>query len=516
MKKAIKINLGGLIFHIDEDAYDRLKQYISALMSQFGNNAEAREIVSDIESRIAELFQERLNAGKQVINLSDVEEVISIMGKPNEYDTEPSQAEEAEYSQEYDRTISKRRFYRDIDNSVLGGVCSGLGAYFGIDPVIFRILFVIFLFIWGAALPIYIILWIALPAARTAAQKLEMHGEPVNISNIEKKVKEEYEQVKKNFKRIDPEKKARNFFESFLHIIVTILKGIFKIIAVIIGGVFIITGIVFIAVFMALLFGKPELSGIPFSDFNFMLGQFIGTGMHGLALALVIIMCAIPVLAVLYLGLKLIFKFKTIDRYFWISATVLWIGSIVAFVILTVSVVKDVSEDSFKTTSFEIETTTHPHITLIANSQQNLKQAHSFFSNDEEDEYLVDDNDNIFGRAHLIIEKSMDSTANVVIERKSRGSSYNNANENAQAIQYDVFQRDSLIVIDPYFMLKPNSKWRAQELKVTIYIPKGIKISIDKNLEDILKDANVDGTYWMHELPGKSWIMTDKGLSELK
>ena len=516
MKKAIKINLGGLIFHIDEDAYDKMKQYLSALINQFGNNAEAREIVTDIESRVAELFQAKLKDGKQVIVLADVEDVISIMGKPNEYDTNDLSEDDQDAGTGYYPSGSRRRFYRNTDNAVLGGVCSGLGAYFKIDANIIRIIFLVFLFIWGAALPIYIILWIALPAAQTAAQKLEMRGEEVNISNIEKKVKEEYEQVRKNFKRIDPNNKARNIFESIIHVITTILKGLFKTIAIILGVVFIIVGLALVVAFMAVLFGKPIMNGnnIHFGDINFLIGQFAGTGMHWLALTLMIIMCAIPVLAILYLGLKLIFKFKTKDNYFWVSAIVIWVVCIFAFVTLTVTMVKNVSEDSFKTSTFDIQTKNYKNIRLTSNSEQDLKELNVLMDNNDEAQYFLDEEKNILGRPKLTIEKSLDSTGHISIERKARGSSYTNANTNAQNIQYDIFQRDSSIIIDPYFMLKPDSKWRAQQIEITIYIPVGTNVTIDKNLHDVLKDANINGTFWIHELPGKTWIMSEKGLEQ--
>jgi len=150
MKKAIKINLSGIIFHIDDDAYEKLKAYLDSISKHFSNKQESKEIIDDIESRIAELFQERVTEENQVITLEIVNEVIDIMGNPEDIaDSGEGSEEKRTFHESYS---SSRRLYRDTENSVIGGVCGGLGAYFGIDPVIFRLLFVIFFFAGGASI----------------------------------------------------------------------------------------------------------------------------------------------------------------------------------------------------------------------------------------------------------------------------------------------------------------------------------------------------------------------------
>lgn len=199
MKTTVTINLGGFIFHIDDDAYEVLHSYLIALERQFTNETDYKEILSDIESRLAELFTETLANKKDVISKEDVAKIISIMGEPQDFSTEDNQS-----NQSTKRTMSSyqstKRLYRDPDNRVLGGVCGGLGAYFNSDPLLFRILFIIIFFGFGSGLIIYLILWIAVPEAVTTAQKLEMRGEPITIENIKKAVREEFETVKKNMK----------------------------------------------------------------------------------------------------------------------------------------------------------------------------------------------------------------------------------------------------------------------------------------------------------------------------
>jgi len=195
MKKTYSVNLGNRVYNIDDDAYLRLKDYLDRIESHFSDQKEREDIINDIEMRISELFNERLGSVRQVITLKDVEETIKIMGDPHEISGDEEQA-----SASRERSYGPRRLYRDPDDRMIGGVCSGLGAYLGLDPVIVRILFILFL-IFGIGFLVYIILWIVVPEARTTAQKLEMRGDPVNVSNIGRFMSDEFESVKKSFRR---------------------------------------------------------------------------------------------------------------------------------------------------------------------------------------------------------------------------------------------------------------------------------------------------------------------------
>jgi phage shock protein PspC (stress-responsive transcriptional regulator) len=195
MKKTLTINLANQVFHIDEDAFYRLREYLDRIEGHFADKNERSDIISDIEMRIAELFGQRTNQQKQVIIIQDVEEIIRIMGDPVEIG-----GEDQGKAREYAKGSKPKRLYRDPDNRVLGGVCGGIGQYFKIDPLIIRIIFLVVFFGFGIGLLIYIILWIVVPEARTTVQKLEMRGDPVNASNIGNFVKDEFENVKKTFR----------------------------------------------------------------------------------------------------------------------------------------------------------------------------------------------------------------------------------------------------------------------------------------------------------------------------
>lgn len=193
MKKTVTVNLGGYAFIMDEDAYVKLNKYLEKIASELKSNGDRKEILTDIEIRIAEILKEISKGKKEVVDIEDIEEIIKTIGNPSEF----KQDNDSSYYDETGKKTSYRRIYRDPENRVLGGVCSGLGAYFSFDPLLLRLIFIIGVLFFGTGLIIYIILWIVIPEAKTIAQKLEMKGEPVNISNIGEKIKEEFNNVKR-------------------------------------------------------------------------------------------------------------------------------------------------------------------------------------------------------------------------------------------------------------------------------------------------------------------------------
>ncbi len=203
MNKVIHINLGGMPFAIDEDAYEALRDYLAAIHDHFRHSEGYEEITADIESRLAELFRESMGA-RQIVSLKDVENVIRIMGTPEVFDSGSESAQAAPSGKtgtdEACKWRTGRRLFRDPDDQVLGGVCSGLAAYLGIeDPIWIRLAFVVFTLSGGFGIPLYIILWIIVPEAKTASDRLAMRGQPINVSNIGKIIEEEMSHIGKRF-----------------------------------------------------------------------------------------------------------------------------------------------------------------------------------------------------------------------------------------------------------------------------------------------------------------------------
>ena len=173
MNKTVTTNIGGFIFHIDDIAYEKLSQYLNTIKGYFKQSEGRDEIIGDIEARIAEMFREKTGNTKQVVTMKDVDEVIAVMGQPEAF------AGEGDASGSYSESTSsaadtasarkrRRRIFRDPDEKILGGVCSGISSYFNIDPIILRGIFAISFFVFGSGFLLYLILWIIIPKARKA------------------------------------------------------------------------------------------------------------------------------------------------------------------------------------------------------------------------------------------------------------------------------------------------------------------------------------------------------------
>lgn len=195
MKITVSINLGGYSFNIDEDAYAELKRYLKNLEFHFAGEESSAEILADIEARMSELLRVKITSYKQVITLEDVRQVIAVMGTPEDISEEDNPSAREKFA-----SRGYHRMYRDPDHRIIGGVCAGMGAYWHIDPIIIRVIFLALVLAGGLGVLIYLILYIVLPEARTTAQKIEMKGNPVNIHNIKESVKKEFDSVRKNMK----------------------------------------------------------------------------------------------------------------------------------------------------------------------------------------------------------------------------------------------------------------------------------------------------------------------------
>lgn len=246
MKKTLTVNLNNVVFHIDDDAYELLQNYLSAVEKQLSED-ERKDVMSDIEARVAELFTERLQRNKNVVNKEDVEQIIEILGKPSQYGGDEAETETNTETGKQERKRS-RRFYRDPENSVLGGVCGGLSAYLGMDVTLLRIIFIILVFVGvGMIIPVYLIVWLIAPPAVTVAQRLEMQGEDVTIDSI----KGEFNNVK-NYVESD---KFKNSAGNIGRTIGDVLGGIFKAIFGFLGAVLGFAGVILLGVLvLALMF----------------------------------------------------------------------------------------------------------------------------------------------------------------------------------------------------------------------------------------------------------------------
>ena len=490
MNKTTSINLGGYFFHIDEDAFRKLSNYFEAVRKSLSPDGR-EEIINDIESRISELFTEKLGTTKQVIGLKEVDDIITIMGQPEDYKID-EETPENNFEANYASSGSKKKLYRDKENSFLGGVLSGLGHYLNVDPLWLRIIMVI---LGGAGFMFYIILWILIPEAVTTSQKLEMKGEPINISNIEKKVKEGFNEISDKFSNLDQDKIASNAKSGAERIgktISEIVTSIFNVISKIIGG--------FIVFFTSMTLISVIIGGIAMIFFSSMPDNFLYNHIHtpfsfetpiwiqGL---LLIIVLGIPLFYLLILGLKLLTtRMKSIGNTINYSLLAIWIIGLASLLFLTI---KEISQNAYTGKAIEkVAINLKPTDTLTVKFISN-----NLYGKDNYDyenfEVIHDDTDKAIIFSNNVSIKVVETTepiAYLQIEKSAEGSSIKKAKQTAEKIKYNVKIENNNLILDNYWITDLANKKHDQEVELFLYLPKGTIFKVDKNFKQFDRSDN--------------------------
>ncbi|MCF2593253.1 PspC domain-containing protein [Bacteroides caecigallinarum] len=329
MKKTLTVNLGGTVYHIDEDAYVLLDNYLNNLKYHFRSEADADEIVKDMENRIAELFSEYISRGQQVITIENVEEVIARMGKPEEINAEEELNNNADNSGSATNgdEIPKRRLFRNPNDKILGGVLSGLAAYFGWDVAWTRIAVLICgIFLHGFILA-YIIAWIIIPVARTATEKLQMKGEPVNMENIGKTVTDGFEKMNDYVHSDKPRSFVEKLGNIFFSVLGFIVKLAFVILAICCAPVVMVGLIVLFALLMAATGVLVSVPAFFYEALPYINWDMVGTS-AGLAVTMVVcglLLIGIPVVGLIHFVLHITGKKEPMSTSMKILMILLWI-----------------------------------------------------------------------------------------------------------------------------------------------------------------------------------------------
>ncbi len=530
MKKTVKINIGGVIFHLDEDAYEILQNYLTAINQRFASNGEGKEIISDIEHRIAEILQSKLTEDKEVISKEDIEEVIEIMGRPEDFDDEDDSTEKQEYKK-YEKT--SKRLYRDTDNRILGGVLSGLGAYLNTDPIVLRIIvLVLVIFSWTFSGPgftfiavvTYIILWALLPAANTTAEKLHMRGERFNISDIEKNVRKEYDNVKdnlKNFKDSKDYERTKGFFESLFYAIGAFFKFILKFIVAVFGLVLIVAGVGFlIGLTGTFIIGKPFMpwNNIFINDhiiFNDMIHSFTDPNTIWIVAICAILVVFLPLLAIIYGGFKLLLGIRPNDRSIAGIGFIAWILSLIVLVVMVGTQFRKYSVSVHDDNFIEINEPANKTLYLKATENRSITTSR-FYIFDSEFEIMYDEEDekHLYAYPEIDIVHTYGSDLMIEVNKKGRGSDRRKARENAEDIDYRVIQKDSVILFDAVYSLLEKNRWKFPEVDIEVKVPEDYILYLDESLKKQLDYVEKKRYYRTEEMVGKKWIMTDEGLEK--
>lgn len=527
------MNLSGIIFHIEEDAYEMLNKYLSTIKGYFKDSEGRDEIMSDIESRIAEMLQEKVSTTKQAVLKMDVESVIAVMGKPEDFagdDTNNSKTEsKTESSTSFDGS-KRRRVFRDPDDKVIGGVCSGIANYFDFDPIWLRAAFALSFFVFGSGAVLYIILCMIIPKAKTTAEKLEMRGEKVDINNISKTVNEEFEEFKQRMEKFGKDvgskenrDRVRTSTEKAGDFIGDVLKNIFTMLGKIFSVILIIIAVFFIIVLLGSLFGRNFIHmNINDVDFSYSIYDM----MHSIfpndlpiefAVIGLVLFLGLPLLSMIYGGIRHLFGIKQKNKIVGYTTSILWFTGL-AFIIY---VVYQVSDD------FREDATSKHNIELVSSKSDTLylsvKQLHKYGMNDEEsyDSRIMIDNWTLlknngkstsFGFPTFDIVLNDKDSVELVEIKSASGKDKKEALYRAKHISYSVMQKDSMLELNPQFDIDADDKWRNQNLKLVLKIPVGKVVFLSPGMKHIIYDIdNVNNTY-DNDMLGRRWKMTSQGL----
>jgi phage shock protein PspC (stress-responsive transcriptional regulator) len=492
MNKTVNINLGGLFFHIDEDAFQKLNRYFDAIKRSLSNSSGQEEIMKDIEMRISEIFSQNKETDKHVINLKDVDSMIAVMGQPEDYRIE----EEGEPTQKNFNNSSKtsKKLYRDIDKNLLGGVSAGLGHYFGIDSLWIRLAFVLIV-IAGVGFPVflYILLWVLIPKAQTTTEKLEMTGEPVNLSNIEKKVREEFAAFSDKVENADYEKmgnQAKSGAEKVGSAIGEIFMTIFSIFAKFIGAILLIFSIFVLGGILigGFTFGSTTFVDMPWQSYYD--AVIVSEFPIWLVVLLSILAIGIPFFFLLILGLKLLItnmrSIGNVAKYTLLALWLIAVGILISFGI------KQATEVAYSGKVVQKEVLAfNPSDTLDIQFKYNDYYAKEFRNNDFEVTQDENGNEIIYSNDISIEFMHTDEAQPYLqIERRSEGNSMSEAKKRAEKINYGFKFEGNKLILDNYFVTDFKSKYRNQEVELFLYLPKGTIVRPDASLQDYDESNN--------------------------
>lgn len=497
MNKTVNINLGGLFFHIDEDAFQKLSRYFEAIKRSLSNSSGKDEIMKDIEMRVAELLTDRQKSDKHVINTKDVDEVITVMGQPEDYRIE----DETETAAPIYASSSRKKLYRDKEKGLIGGVCTGLSHYFGVDAVWIKIIFILLIWAGGTGIIAYLVLWIATPEAITTSEKLEMTGEPVTISNIEKKVREEFESVSNKFKNADYDKlgnqikgNAERVGSSLGDIIIKIFGVFAKVLGAFITvfASFALLGIIVAAIVM--MFSSTLPANTILNHINTPIGLETPLWLQGL---LFLLAFGIPFFFILILGLKLLVStMRSIGNVAKFSLLALWIIAVGVLVSLGINEATQIAFNG-KTVKKEVITikpTDTLEVKFINNDffSKNLENHEDFVFTQDSTKHEVIYSNNI----HFEVKATDKAQPYLQIEKSAKGKSYNEANARAEKIKYGYKIAGNQIILDNYLLTEIASKYRDQHVELFLYLPKGTLFKLNNSVQSF--DESDDEYFNLH------------------
>lgn len=527
MNKTIIININGIVFHIEEDAYEILKAYMTDVKRHFLNSADSLEITTDIENRIAEMFSELLGREhKQVIVETDVKAVINQMGTVADFENAEEEATTPGSNQNaFNYTGGTRTLFRDPDDHLVAGVCAGLGNYFNITAVWVRLAFALSAFFGGVGVILYLILWIILPKAITRSERMAMKGEKLTLQGFKNNLEEEMSAVKEHLNNFQNEAKPliykfRDFVGDFFYHLGRFFNGTGRVIIKVLGiltllGFFAMAIAMVISFVMILFWNTGPVNMFPFSVIDNEYFNWICIS--------VFLISFIPILAIILLILKAIFNTQSISRSSAMVMLTIWLFAIGMGTYYGTKVGKGFRASASFTQTLPLVKSSNNTYYLKLNNIKYLTgedSARLDIQTNFKGTLNIDDEDFEHaepGNVSIRIEKSDVDYPVLVQTYRSKGSNYDNALFNARGTRYMFTQQDSVLKFDERLQRQSGTSWHDQEISMILKVPMNAVVVIDEEIDRRIQDG-VD-LYQCKEINKKpdatfaAFIMTANGLA---
>jgi phage shock protein PspC (stress-responsive transcriptional regulator) len=563
MNKVVNINLNSIIISIDEVAYEQLKQYIDALHKHFSGTEGSAEIISDIETRIAELLQLKLTDNYTVILPKDVADVIAVMGNPwqmegedeaqsssqstTQNDTQNTVAPKKLKRDPHNKIISgvcgglgnflnidpiiaragflisffifgsglflylilwvimpeaspdelpqfsgtsSRKLFRNTDDKMIGGVCSGIGSYLGVSEVVMRVVFIISFFAFGTGLLAYFILWLIIPEAKTAAEKLQMRGSSIDINNIER-------EIRNTASNLTNKATTSPVLKNVLKV-VTIIAGLLVLLVIVLPGSIL---------FLVLTFGingsgdfSDFVRTITINDTILMLAKW---GINAIIFSVVLGFAA--------LAFQLITHKKV--RYVSVITTILFLGGIASSIVALVMYRSEIKHEVVLITN-EQELAVNDTLLIKLNPAflDDDVDEFDFHLNDGEVSWKIQNDMLLFKEPRITINPSSNNMMQVKLKRESWGKTQEEAEQLARKASLNLVVDSSKVILDNGVGLG-NEPFKNQELTLGLWIPIGTVLKVKYEALKMIKNEDIENA--VDDIEETSYVylkVTDEGV----
>jgi phage shock protein PspC (stress-responsive transcriptional regulator) len=528
MNKTIIININGIVFHIEEDAYEILKSYMTDVQRHFMHSADSLEITTDIENRIAEMFNEiLLKEGKQVVVVQDVKTVVEQMGSVEDFESVDEGAK-PNAQQAFNYNTESRRLFRDPDDHLVAGVCAGIANYFDFNPVWIRLLFAIAIAFAGTGLVLYVILWIVVPKAVTRADRMAMKGQKLDLQGFKNNFEEEISGLRNNLSNLHTEArpliyKTRDFAGDVVGHFGNFLSGAAKVFVKLLAIALLLAsfgGIIFLFVIIisAFAYGNQNIGIYHIFPFNIVNHQ-----VNNIFIVCATLLLVIPLLSIILAVISYVFKGNVINRTAGSALLMVWVVALSVIIYYSVKTVAQMRSGASFSQTINIKPAADSTYYLKLNDIKFLSAEDSIRLRVKEDfrgrVILDDDEDNNMDmpdkKIDIYIEKS-DIPQPVLVESFSaRGRDYEDALFNARGTTYQFVQEGNVLKFNRRFEKGISRLWRAQELRLTLKIPLNSKVVIDDQMNRFVRDIDINECKSVNKQENASsakFIMTDNGL----